>query len=86
MLNVYSISCIIEKLLKFIEKDETIEKIVIYQAILIAYARDEEHIRQLIATWTADDVKIEIKKIQKDGVTERTETVIRMWDKIIGTK
>lgn len=82
MLNVYSVSCVIEKPHEFTDG----KGVVIYQAILIVYAGAEERVRQLISIWATEGIKIDVKKIQKDGVTHEAETIMKAWDKIIETR
>jgi hypothetical protein len=85
MLNIFHVSCTIQKCDKFTDGTT----IVTYDSILVVYARDEEHVRKLIMDWIDWDksAKIETKKIDNTGlITEIGETVMMAYSNIISKK
>lgn len=81
MLKVFKVRCTYDVPYKFVEGDG----VFMYDAILVVYARDEEHVRQLILNWERT-VEISIRTIVEGGTTDDAEIVMMAYNNIIGTR
>lgn len=82
VLYIFDVSCIVERSHLFTEGNG----VATYDTLLVVYARDEAHVRQLISDLEQGGVKIDIKTVDRGETTEQSEAVVKVYEHVTGSR